>query len=458
MKPMKLAAPTVTLIAIVFAPFARAQDSPKPSYTLISNVTVFDGTNEKTTKGSVLIENNLIKAVGPDVKAPSGAMLIDGGGKFLMPGMHDMHTHIAISRPPAGEMRINMDPFLVGVVAARRVEWFLMHGFTTIRDIGGPAAFMRRAVDAGVSPGPRILSAEAFITQTAGHGDFRNRSDTNPNILSQGSNNFVDRYYSIFADGPTEIRRGVRENMGNGANHIKIFTGGGISSEKDPLHAVQYTASEVRAAVEAADQYGTYVAAHAYTEKHIQIALDNGVKVIEHGAMLTPEIAAEMAKKGVWLVPSFKAFTGTDLESFAKMASPAQVAKAKSVGQGAEKAYRAAVNAKVKMAFGTDLLGPWRQAGKFERQVLEEFHWAKKFMSDFEVLRLATGMAGELHALCGENTPYKEGPTGVIRPGAYADLLIVDGNPLADVEILAKPEETLLLIMKDGKVYKNTLK
>jgi imidazolonepropionase-like amidohydrolase len=267
----------------------------------------------------------------------------------------------------------------------------------------------------------------------------------------------VDLYYTAFADGPTEIRRAVREQMGRGANQIKIFTGGGISSEKDPLHAVQYTAGEVQAAVEAANQYGTYVAAHAYTAAHIQLALDNGVKVIEHGALLTPEMAKFMAKNDIWLCPSFKGFIGTDIESFAKMASPAQVAKARIVKSGAEAAYKAAVAAGVKMAFGSDLLGPWPQAGTFENQVLEEFHWARKYMSDFEVLQMATGRAGELHALCGENTPYKDGPTGVIKEGAYADILLVKGNPLENVEIMADPDANLHLIMKDGKIYKNTL-
>ena len=455
-KPIELLCTTLLAIALTITA-ASAQDESQPNRILFTNVNVFDGVRESLEMNTnVLVEGNLIKSVGSSIIRPEGTEVIDGGGRSLIPGMHDMHTHIAISRPPAGEMRISMDPFLVGAVATARVETMLMNGFTTIRDIGGPAKFIQRAIDAGVVLGPRVLPSEAFITQTAGHGDFRNSADANPNMMSMGSTSFVDRYYSCFADGPTEIRRCVREQMGHGAVQIKIFTGGGISSEMDPLHAVQYTPGEVQAAVEAADQYGTYVAAHAYTEAHIKIALDNGVKVIEHGALLTPEMAAQMAEKDIWLVPSFKGFIGTDLDVFATMATPVQVAKARTVSEGADAAYKAAIAAGVKMAFGTDLLGPWREAGTFENLSSEEFFWAAKYMSNFDVLRMATGLAGELHALSGENTPYKDGPTGIIKEGAYADILLVDGNPLEDIMVVADPEN-LKIIMKDGKIYKNTL-
>ena len=164
-----------------------------------------------------------------------------------------------------------------------------------------------------------------------------------------------------------------------------------------------------------------------------------------------------MVKKDVWLVPSFKGFIGTSLEDFAKMATPAQLAKATMVGEGADAAYKAAVAAGVKMAFGSDLLGPWKEAGTFENQAREEFFWAAKYMSNFEVLRMATGRAGELHALSGENSPYQAGPTGVIQIGAYADILLVDGNPLEDILLLSEPDTNLKIIMKDGVIYKNTL-
>lgn len=452
---------TVGLASTVPAGYANASSSetPTPPQILFTNVDVFNGTDEQLYENhQVLVEGNMIRSISAgEIETREGATVIDGGGRTLMPGMHDMHTHVSLYRSIAGEMRTTMDPFLVGAVATRRAEFFLMSGFTTIRDIGGPAKFLQRAIDSGVVIGPRILPSEAFITQTSGHGDFRNRADANPNIDPVGSSSFVDRYVSCFADGPTEIRRCVREQMGLGATQIKIFTGGGISSEKDPLHAVQYTPVEVQVAVEAANQYGTYVAAHAYTENHIRLAVENGVKVIEHGALITPEIADQMVANDIWLVPSFKAFVGTDVDFFATMASPESTEKFRMVTEGAAAGYRTAVEKGVKMAFGTDALGPWQQAGEFEKLALEEFTWAREYMSDYEVLRMVTGRAGELHALSGENTPYKSGPTGVIEENAYADILLVRGNPLDNVKILANPDEYLDFIMKDGKVYKNTL-
>jgi imidazolonepropionase-like amidohydrolase len=212
-----------------------AEDKVRPQ-VLFNNVNVFNGTDNKLYENhSVLVEGNLIKAISAgEIKPNASATVIDGGGRTLMPGLHDMHTHISISRPVAGDNRTDMTPFLVGAVAAARAEGMLMNGFTTIRDIGGPAKFIQRAIDAGVVIGPRVLPTEAFITQTSGHGDFRNRTDPNPNINARGSTNYIDQYYSCFADGPTEVRRCGREALGGGATQLKIFTGGGVASEKDP--------------------------------------------------------------------------------------------------------------------------------------------------------------------------------------------------------------------------------
>ena len=236
--------------ALAFSASASAQEEkPKPQ-VLFTNVNVFDGKSDKLAEGmSVLVEGNLIKKIGKGLKADANATVIDGAGRTMVPGLHDMHTHVGIYRPVAGDNRIDMTPFLVGAVAAARAEGMLMNGFTLIRDIGGPAKFLQRAIDAGVVVGPRVLPTENFVTQTSGHGDFRNRTDPNPNINSRGSTNYVDEYYSCFADGPTEIRRCIREQLGKGATQIKIFTGGGVASEKDPLHSVQYTPEEVRVAV-----------------------------------------------------------------------------------------------------------------------------------------------------------------------------------------------------------------
>jgi imidazolonepropionase-like amidohydrolase len=433
-----------------------AQDAAPPQ-VLFKNVNIFDGVSEELTTGQdVLVEGNLIKQVGAGLSAGSDATVIDGGGKTLMPGLHDMHTHIAIFRPVAGDMRTDMDPFHIGAVAAARAEGMLMNGFTTIRDIGGPAKFLQRAIDSGVGIGPRIYPTEAFVSQTSGHGDFRNRNDRNQNQFG-GPTHFVDQYYSCLADGDVEIRRCVREQLGLGATQIKIFTGGGVASEKDPLHSVQYTPHEVQIAVEAAAQWKTYVSAHAFTDDSIRLAVENGVKVIEHGPLMTEESAKLMAKNGVWLVPSVAAVLALDMDDFKKISSPATYAKGLALVDGVPKEMEYAVKHKVKMVFGTDLLSSWENAVEYDKDANQEFKWLAEFMPNVDVLRMATSNAGEMIKLVGPNNPYQDGPTGVIVEGAYADLLVIDGNPLDDIMVMTDPEANFKIIMKDGIVYKNTL-
>ena len=444
--------------ALLFAASAAAQDEKPTPQVLFTNVNIFDGKSDTLAEDmNVLVEGNLIKQIGKGLEAGAGAKVIDGGGRTLMPGLHDMHTHVGIFRPVAGDNRIDMSPFLVGAVAAARAEGMLMNGFTLIRDIGGPAKFLQRAIDAGVVVGPRVLPTENFVTQTSGHGDFRNRTDPNPNIDGRGSTSYIDEYYSCFADGPTEIRRCVREQLGKGATQIKIFTGGGVASEKDPLHSVQYTPEEVQVAVQTAAQWKTYVAAHAFTDDSIRLAVENGVQVIEHGPLMSEDSAKLIAEKGTWLVPSVAAILALDLDNFKKISSPATYAKGVKLIDGVSKEMEYAVKHGVKMAFGTDLLADWENSVAYDNDANKEFVWLAKFMPHADALRMATGNAGELHALSGPNSPYQDGATGVIQEDAYADLLLVDGNPLKDIEIMTKPGKNFRIIMKDGVIYKNTL-
>jgi imidazolonepropionase-like amidohydrolase len=448
----------VAMFAFLATAANAQEDKPKPQ-TLFTNVNVFDGKSEKLAMGmNVLVEGNLIKTIGDEtLKANKDATVIDGDGRTLMPGLHDMHTHISIFRPVAGDNRTDMTPFLVGAVAAARAEGMLMNGFTTIRDIGGPAKYIQRAIDAGVVIGPRVLPTEAFITQTSGHGDFRNRTDPNPNIDGRGSTNYIDQYYSCFADGPTEVRRCGREALGGGATQLKIFTGGGVASEKDPLHSVQFSAEEIQAAVATAAQWKTYVSAHAFTDESIKHAVDNGVQVIEHGPLMTEDSAILMAEKGTWLVPSVAAVLDQDWDAFKAVSSPETYAKGRALLDGVPKEMEYAVKHGVKMAFGTDLLADWENSVTYDNSANIEFRYLAKFMPNVDALRMATGLAGELHALSGPNTPYKDGPTGVIQEGAYADIILVDGNPLEDIELVVEPGKNFPLIMKDGLIYKNTL-
>ena len=330
-----------------------------------------------------------------------------------------------------------------------------MSGFTTIRDIGGPAKYMQKVVDAGVIPGPRIYPTEAIITQTSGHGDFRELNDVHPNMHG-GTNHWFEEYWSFICDGRDEVLRATRENLRRGATQIKITASGGVSSEFDPLHSIQFTPDEIRAAVEAAADWKTYVAAHCFTDESIRRCVENGVKCIEHGPMMTEESAKLLAKEDVWLVPSLHAVIGPSEEDFKAVMSPEVFAKAMKVRNGIEKEMEYATKHNVKMAFGTDLLTNWENAVSFGNEANKEFMHLAKYVGNFYALKMATSNAGELAKMCGPNDPYPH-PTGVIAVGAYADIILVDGNPLEDIMVMTDPVNKYMLIMKDGVVYKNTL-
>jgi len=445
----------VLMVLVLLAGVAMAEGTP-PKQVLFTNVNIFDGTNEKLAmRTDVLVEENLIKAIGKSIKAP-GAEVIDGGGRTLMPGLIDSHVHFTFYPPIASVMRDELDPFFLGIMAAPRAERFLMNGFTTVRDTGGPAKYIQKAIENGIIIGPRVFPSEAVITQTRGHGDFRAYNDQHPNTTG-GTYHYMERYLATIADGPTEIRRGVRESLRNGATQIKTFTGGGVTSEFDPLYAVQYTPEEIRYIVEAAAQSKTYVTAHSHPDDGIRLAVENGIQCIEHGPYLSEETAKLMAEKGTFLVPTTYGVLGTPIETYENMLSPASYAKLKQVFEAYPSAMRAAVKHNIKMAYGTDYVGGWQDQATRDEIQGKEFLTLTQFMEPVAALRMATSNAGELAAMTGPNNPWQDGPLGIIEQGAYADILIVDGNPLENIEVLADPDNNLKVIMKDGKIYKNTL-
>jgi len=443
------------LIAIIVSNPVFAQDDVQQ--TLFRNVNVFDGKSDELAMSvDVLVEGNLIKQVDAGLQSASGAMVIDGDGRTLMPGLIDSHVHFTFYPPIASVMRDELDPFFLGILAAPRAERFLMNGFTTVRDIGGPAKYIQKAIEYGIIIGPRVFPSEAVITQTRGHGDFRAYNDQHPNMTG-GTYHYMDRYLAIIADGPTEIRRGVRESLRNGATQIKTFTGGGVTSEFDPLYAVQYTPEEIRYIVEAAAQSKTYVSAHSHPDDGIRLAVENGIQCVEHGPFLSEKTAKLMAKKGTFLVPTTFGVLGTPLDVYETMLSPASFAKLKEVYEVYPTALRAAVKYNVKMAYGTDFVGGWQDQATRDENQGKEFLTLTKFMEPVAALKMATGNAGELAAMTGPNNPWQDGPLGVIKAGAYADILLIDGNPLEDIEIMTDPDSNFRIIMKDGKIYKNTL-
>lgn len=339
------------LVSLLVALFSSAFGQS----TLFRNVNVFDGiSDELILNQDVLVENNLISKIGQNLSAPDSCVIIDGTGKTLMPGMHDMHTHIAIIRE-ISTSRHDLSPLSHGAIAAKRAEGMLMNGFTTIMDVGGPAAFVRELVDGDAGfIGPRIYSAEALMTQTGGHGDFRTRNELNPNN-SGGVDHWFENYHSCICDGATEIRRCARENFRKGATHLKFMVGGGVSSRFDPLHSLQGSPEELKVAVEMANNWKTFVTVHAFTDESVRMAVEAGVPHILHAPLITDETAKLMGKKGVFMQPNLEAVLGLDEDVARKILSPEAFLKWKAVYDNYPKAMESAIKYDVTIVFGTDL-------------------------------------------------------------------------------------------------------
>lgn len=438
--------------------------SGQPQKTLFKNVHIFDGQQEKLLQNRhVLVTGNKIERISKSpIESDKNTTVIDGAGHTLMPGMIDAHVHLMLN---ANFSKIESD-MTDGDLAIRSTimarDW-LQSGFTTVRDVGGPAFPLKRAVDSGLVEGPRIYPSGAMVSQTSGHGDFRARNDPNPTLHGHDHANFSRMGIGIVVDGRDAVLAATRQNLMQGATQIKIMGGGGGGSKYDPIDTAQYTSDEIRAAVEAAADWGTYVTAHIFTPKAIQRAINAGVKSLEHAFFVDEPTVKLIAKKGVYVVPqtwglSPELFRNPNLQKDKHEILRALHAKAKNFAPWLLKH-------KAKVVFGSDGLGDFNDA---LRSLRYELWWrAQLFDSNFEVLKQATSVAGELMALSGPRNPYP-GKLGVIEEGALADILLVDGNPLEDLTVLGAkdqwfdaptpgPVESIRLIMKDGKVYKNTL-
>jgi imidazolonepropionase-like amidohydrolase len=448
---------------------AIAEGEEAPKHILIRNVNIFDGKSDELKKGiDVLVEGNLIKDIGKDLRAGAEATVIDGGGRTLMPGMIDSHVHFTHTYARgglAGFEAMTWDEIgAIATVAAR--EW-LMDGFTTVRDMGGMGTGLKRVIDRGLLPGPRIYAAGAYISQTSGHADTRLRSQPNPQMF--GTHNNLSRL-GIFrlADGVPNVLMTVRENLAEGSAYIKIMAGGGFSTDKDPLHTIQYRPEEIRAAVEAAADWDTYVAVHVYYPAGIIRALEAGVKCIDHGQFINDETMKVLVEKGAFLSPNM---AGLSPEIFmhpvyGKLGSPQRI-KTEQYQRDAGDFVRLVKKYKPKRVFNSDTVFATVEGARKVRD-FEKFVGANWF-GNLEALKALTSRPGQLAALTGKNNPYPEGKLGVIEEGAYADILLVDDNPLEDITVIggnpkwfsAEPRgegiETIRLIMKDGRIYKNTL-
>ena len=433
--------------------FAGAQTMPMPAAptapVLFTNVKLFDGKALTLREGAaVLVEGNRIKSVvSGRAAAPAGARVIDGDGRVLMPGLIEAHWHAMMSTPTL-QTAMTADIGYLNVLAAQAAEATLMRGFTTVRDMGGPTFGLKRAIDEGVAVGPRIYPSGAFISQTAGHGDFRQLNDI-PRTPASPLSHSEQVGVAAIADSPDEVRLRARENLMRGASQIKLMGGGGVSSPHGPLDTIQFTAAEHRAAVEAAEDWGTYVTVHAYTPIAIKRAIDAGARCIEHGHLMDEASARLMADKGIWL--SMQPFL--DDEDILPVAGPANRLRQMAVIAGTDRAYGLAKKYNIKVAFGTDILFDARLAGRQTVQLAKMVRW----YSAGEALKMATGDNGDLLALSGLRSPYP-GRLGAVEEGALADLLLVDGNPLANIDLISDPAKNFVVIMKDGRVFKNLLK
>jgi len=434
---------TGMLMGLMLAVPAMAADKAPVARTLFTHVNVFDGEHEKLIgNANVLIEGNLIKQVSTQEIAADGATVIDGKGHTLMPGLIDAHYHVMMSEPTFSEL-MNSDVGWLTLLGARGAHDALFRGFTTLRDVGGYPFSVKKAIDRGLIPGPRIYPSGANITQLSGHSDGRHPADPGTPIYLEKQGFFR------IADGVPDVLTAVREQLRAGATQIKLSVGGGVSSNYDPLDVSEYTLEEIKAAVDVAKTWNTYVMVHANTDASIRTAIEAGVLSIEHGFLLEEDTVKLMAKKGIWLSPEpllndedAFTFTGENLRKWIQ------------VTDGTDKTYKFAKKYKAKIAFGTDLLfdptlGP--KQGKFLAKL-------KRWFTPYEALKIATHDNAQLLKMCGPRNPYKDGALGVVKEGAYADLLLVDGNPLENLDLVADPDKNFVVIMKNGKIYKNTIK
>jgi imidazolonepropionase-like amidohydrolase len=418
--------------------------------TLFQNVRIFDGKSAALSAPSnVLVRGNIIERMSSSpitIDIKDNVRVIAGDGRVLMPGLIDAHWHAFMAATPQMVL-MTADPNYLQLLAAREAERTLMRGFTTVRDMGGPVFGLKRAIDEGVMIGPRIYPSGAMISQTSGHGDFRFAFEVPRPLGGLLSHSEVEGVAAI-ADSPDEVRLRVREQLRQGASQIKLMAGGGVSSPNNPIESTQFTEAEIRAAVEAAENWGTYVAVHAYTPRAIRQAVAAGVKCIEHGHLIDEPTAKLLADKGIWW--SLQPLT-YDEGVFARM-SPESQKKALVVFAGTENAYKLAKKYNIKTAWGADILFDAGAASRQGEYLAKMVRW----YTPAEALKMATADNGELMALSGFINPYP-GKLGVVEEGALADLLLVDGNPLENINLVADPDKSFLVIMKNGAIYKNTL-
>lgn len=513
MRHLGFVAATATALFATDPVAQEAIDAPSV-VTLFKNVLVFDGVNDGLQDLDVLVVGKKIHRVAEDIpeagtweveastrkaesipplpgmgdysggytfvtESPSGATetvqvdvnVIDGNGRTLMPGLIDMHVHLNMQFIGSGNDRSIQGAQLMtweelGALAYQSTLEYLPAGVTTVRDLCGTSQGIRKHIDLGTLDGPRIYVSGACVSASSGHGDWR----WDPNVLSNRKSYLEELGLTTLANGADAVLAATRNNLAGGADFVKMMSGGGITSERDPLDSIQGTPEELAAMVRGTTDFGTYSAVHAYTDISVQNAIRAGVVSIEHGNLMSdPETFKMVAEANAWVVPAMAAFAPDILEHpyYGNPALPAYEKTAR-VNENGETWIKLANEYRINMAFGSDSLGvtplAWRQTRDF--QITQ---WGRSF-GNLRTLQAMTSDAGKLLALSGIMNPYPDGKIGVIEEGAYADIILVDGNPLEDLTTIGASEsmfgslprktasvDSIQLVMKDGMIYKDIL-
>ena len=399
----------------------------------------------------VLVEGNLIKQVSTGRIDADNATVIDGCGHTLMPGLINAHYHSMFTDVTIEE-GMNDSEGYINILAAKNAERLLMQGFTTIRDMGGNSFGLKRSIDEGVVVGPRIYPSGPIISQTSGHADFRPYTAV-PTSVAEPLPSYLNVYRSghlALADGVPEVIKRARESLRMGATQIKLAAGGGVASTYDPIDVGEYTYEELKAAVDVAETWNTYVSVHVYTSRSIRKAIRAGVKSIEHGQMMDKATAKLIAEKGIWL--STQPFLD-DEDATPFPEGSESWSKQLEMTSGTHRVYKWAKRYGIKTAFGTDVLFNPKLAERDGKKLAK----LKRWYTPFEILKMATHDNADLIKMCGPRDSYKMGDLGAVDAGAYADLILVDGDPLVDIDIIADPQRNIPIVMKDGRICKNTL-
>ena len=431
---------------------------------LFANVDIFDGVSDGLKQNmNVLVEGNKIKTISNSNidYDHRNTVVINGQGKTLMPGLVDAHAHVAMIdhiRPTGYDNTLD-DVAILSTLTAK--DW-LMDGYTTVRDLGGPVFGLKRAIDSGEIAGPRIFPSGAMISQTSGHGDWRDRSDPNVTLSGEVTSSPERMGFFVIADGVPNALAATRQNLMQGATQIKIMAGGGGSSSYDPIDTCQFTPEEIKAIVSTTDDWNTYVTAHTFQPYCMQELIQLGVKVLDHAFQLDEETAKMAAENGVWVIPQMNGVSPYMLDNPNLPAD--KVAIIKKMQDNASTMVDVMEKYNVKTALATDSLGPRDENSK---QRHYELYIHSEYYGNYKTLVHATSMGGELVSMSGPRNNY-DGKIGVIAEGALADMLLVDGNPLEDISVIGGNSKwfdaqydpgvhTIKVIMKDGVIYKNTL-